>query len=52
MPELIHDFSRIDFDRPGKHHYQLAFHMDSSWGYSLVPLRSSAERATPTPTTS
>ncbi len=38
MPELIHDFSRIDFDRPGKHHYQLAFHMDSSWGYSLVPL--------------
>lgn len=36
--ELIHDPGRIDFDRPGKHHYQVAFHLDSSWGYSLVPL--------------
>jgi predicted deacylase len=35
---VIHDFSRIDFERPGKHHYQLAFHLDGSWGYSLVPL--------------
>jgi predicted deacylase len=35
---LIHDFSAIDFSRPGKHHYQLAFHLDSAWGYSLVPL--------------
>jgi predicted deacylase len=38
MPEIVHHPERIDFDRPGKHHYQLAFHLDSSWGYSLVPL--------------
>ena len=38
MPSIIYDLSRIDFDRPGKHHYQVAFHLDSSWGYSLVPL--------------
>jgi predicted deacylase len=36
--ELIHDPSHIDFARAGKHHYQVAFHLDSSWGYSLVPL--------------
>jgi predicted deacylase len=35
---LIHDIRNIDFGRPGKHHYQLAFHLDGSWGYSLVPL--------------
>lgn len=28
----------IDFTRPGKHHYKAAFHLDGSWGYSLVPL--------------
>jgi predicted deacylase len=38
MPEIIHNPDRIDFDRPGKNHYQVAFHLDSSWGYSLVPL--------------
>jgi predicted deacylase len=37
-PILVHDAAKIDFDRPGKTHYQLAFHLDSSWGYSLVPL--------------
>lgn len=37
-PTVIYDFARIDFDKPGKHHYQVAFHHDSSWGYSLVPL--------------
>jgi predicted deacylase len=37
-PEVVFDFNTIDFDRPGKHHYQLAFHLDGSWGYSLVPL--------------
>jgi predicted deacylase len=36
--ELIHDPARIDFARPGKHHYRVAFHLDSRWGYSLVPL--------------
>ena len=38
MPQVIHNFSDIDFDRPGKHHYRVAFHFDGSWGYSLVPL--------------
>src|SRR6266478_8156026 len=38
MPTLIHDPSQIDFDQPGKHHYQVAFHLDGAWGYSLVPL--------------
>jgi predicted deacylase len=38
MIELVHDPSNIDFDRPGKHHYQVAFHLDGTWGYSLVPL--------------
>jgi len=38
MPTVIHDPALIDFTRPGKSHYQLAFHLDSSWGYSLVPL--------------
>lgn len=28
----------IDFARPGKHHYRAAFHLDGSWGYSLVPI--------------
>jgi predicted deacylase len=37
-PPIIFDFSRIDFDKPGKHHYRLAFPLDSSWGYSLVPI--------------
>jgi len=37
-PAIIYDPSQIDFDKPGKHHYQVAFHLDSSWGYSLVPL--------------
>jgi predicted deacylase len=38
MPRLIHNYADIDFARPGKHHYQIAFHLDGSWGYSLVPL--------------
>lgn len=38
MPPVIYDFAHIDFDKPGKHHYQVAFHLDSAWGYSLVPL--------------
>ncbi len=35
---LVHDPAQLDFDRPGKHHYQVAFHLDGSWGYSLVPV--------------
>ena len=38
MPTMVYDPSKIDFAKPGKHHYQVAFHLDSSWGYSLVPL--------------
>lgn len=32
------DPSLIDFSRPRKHHYRAAFHLDGSWGYSLVPI--------------
>lgn len=35
---VIHDLAQVDFDSPGKRHYQLGFHLDSAWGYSLVPL--------------
>lgn len=28
----------VDFDRPGKTHYQIRFPLDGTWGYSLVPL--------------
>jgi predicted deacylase len=38
MPTIIHHADQIDFDKRGKHHYQVAFHLDSGWGYSLVPL--------------
>lgn len=35
---IVYDLSQIDFDKPGKHHYRLAFPLDSSWGNSLVPI--------------
>ena len=35
---VVHNPEQIDFERPGKHHYQVAFHLDGAWGYSLVPL--------------
>lgn len=38
MPSIVHDFRQIDFESPGKRHYQIAFHLDGTWGYSLVPL--------------
>jgi predicted deacylase len=37
-PQVLYDLSAVDFDNPGKRHYQLAFHLDSAWGYSLVPM--------------
>ncbi|MCC7156688.1 MAG: succinylglutamate desuccinylase/aspartoacylase family protein [Bryobacterales bacterium] len=37
-PPVVYDLAAIDFDTPGKRHYRLAFHLDSAWGYSLVPL--------------
>jgi predicted deacylase len=38
MPIIVRHASEIDFEKPGKHHYRLAFHLDSSWGSSLVPI--------------
>src|SRR5512142_2704171 len=37
-PTVTYEPSQIDFERPGKAHYQIAFHLDGTWGYSLVPL--------------
>jgi predicted deacylase len=40
MPHVTttHDHSQIDFDRPGKQFYEVAFHYDGTWGNALVPL--------------
>ena len=38
MTSATTDPAAIDFSRPGKHHYRAAFHLDGSWGYSLVPI--------------
>lgn len=35
---VVHAADEIDFVSPGKRHYQMAMHLDGSWGYSLVPL--------------
>src|SRR5690349_14648283 len=35
---VVHDPAEIDFALPGKRDYQVAFHLDGSWGYSLVPM--------------
>ena len=34
----IHHYDEIDFSRPGKSHYEVAFHHDGTWGNVLVPL--------------
>src|SRR5579875_3708573 len=38
MTTTVYNPAEIDFERPGKYHYHVAFHLDSSWGFSLVPL--------------
>lgn len=38
MTRIVHHPNEIDFKKPGKHHYRLAFPLDSSWGNSLVPI--------------
>ncbi|MEZ5399463.1 MAG: succinylglutamate desuccinylase/aspartoacylase family protein [Bryobacteraceae bacterium] len=38
MPHIVHHGSEVDFVSPGKRHYRVAFHLDGTWGYSLVPL--------------
>jgi predicted deacylase len=49
VPTDAVDPGGIDFAEPGKHHYRAAFHLDGSWGFSLVPftvingLRSAAD---------
>lgn len=35
---IIHSFDDIDFSRPGRHSYEVAFHHDGTWGNVLVPL--------------
>lgn len=35
---VVHDHDTIDFDRPGKSMYEVAFHYDGTWGNALVPL--------------
>ena len=34
----VHYHETLDFDRPGKTLYELAFHYDGEWGNALVPL--------------
>src|SRR5437870_5596737 len=38
MAILIHDPELIDWERPGKATYEVAFHHDGTWGNVLVPL--------------
>lgn len=38
MSEIIYDPSTIDFEKPGKALYEVAFHLDATWGYAMVPL--------------
>jgi predicted deacylase len=36
--QTVHYHEQIDFERPGKALYELAFHYDGEWGNALVPL--------------
>lgn len=36
--QTVHYHEQIDFDRPGKALYELAFHYDGEWGNALVPM--------------
>jgi predicted deacylase len=51
--EIIYRADQLPWDAPGKRHYDVAFHLDSSWGYSLVPvtiingMRGNANRSMP-----
>jgi predicted deacylase len=38
MSEVIYDPSTIDFEKPGKSLYEVAFHLDATWGYAMVPM--------------
>jgi len=34
----VHNHDEIDFARPGKQMYEVAFHYDGAWGNAIVPL--------------
>ncbi|HXE11662.1 MAG TPA: succinylglutamate desuccinylase/aspartoacylase family protein [Bryobacteraceae bacterium] len=36
--ETVYHPGEIDWAAPGKRQYDVAFHLDSSWGYSLLPV--------------
>ncbi len=38
MSQIIYNHDEIDFDRPGKSLYEVAFHYDGEWGYAMVPM--------------
>ena len=38
MAQIVHDAADIDFSRPGKHHYDVAFTFDGTYDKVLVPL--------------
>ena len=38
MSKTVFNPSQIDFNRPGKHTYEVAFHHDGAWGYVLLPV--------------
>jgi predicted deacylase len=48
-PIVLYRPAEVDFDRPGKHHYRLGFHLDSGWGFSLAPLTVINGRRPPSP---
>lgn len=38
MDDIVYRHDQLDFSKPGKHHYRVAFPYDGSWGNSLVPM--------------
>lgn len=38
MSQIIYNHDEIDFEKPGKALYEVAFHYDGEWGYALAPL--------------
>ena len=38
MAEVVYDYREIDYNRPGKSSYEVGFHYDSTWGFTLIPM--------------
>src|SRR5512138_61946 len=38
MSEFVVNPASIDFDKPGKHFYEVGLHLDGTWGYAMIPL--------------